>query len=115
MNLKEFTQKALTEIIEGVEATRSNSSRGLRLAQTDDNRTVEFDVAVSVETKSKAEGEAEIKVLAFVGAGGKVGQETTNSTITRIKFGVNVDRLTREEESEAEARCIKAQRNYINT
>lgn len=112
MNLKEFTKQALTEIINGVEETRTMSSRDLRLTGTKENRTVEFDVAVTVETKKKTEGETEIKVLAFAAAGGHIGQETTNSTITRIKFGVNVDPLTKTEEIQANAQYEKSMAAY---
>lgn len=103
MELKEFTKKAILEIVEAVEEARNESKRDMHLKSTKDTRTVEFDIAVSAETKDGKEGKAGIKVWQVLEGGGGLSSEIKNSTITRIKFGVYIDELTKEEERQNKA------------
>ena len=64
---------------------------------------MEFDIAVSVEDTDAKSGKAGIKVLQFAEAGGDISKETKNSTVSRIKFGINVDTATKAEEMRANA------------
>jgi len=50
-----------------------------------------------VEESKSTKGKAGIRVLEFVEAGGGVDYENRNSTVSRIRFGVVVDPITKEE------------------
>ena len=98
MELRDFVQNVLTDIDAAVDGARREMKRDVHLSETKDQRTVEFDVAVSVETTDEATGKAGIKVLQFVEGGGTLSQETRNSTVSRIKFGVHINPRTKEEQ-----------------
>ena len=106
MELKEFTKNVLKDLIDAVEEVRKGSTRDLHLASTKDTRTVEFDVAVSVENEVSGEISGEIsggiKVLSFFQIKGDTNGSTKNATISRVKFGVSIDEITKEEEKQNE-------------
>lgn len=94
MELKEFVKKVLTDLVQGVEETRSVSPRDMYLFDKE-NKTVEFDIAVTVEDIDKLSGKAGIRVMQFVETGGDMGKEIKNSTVSRIRFGVYIGGLKR--------------------
>ncbi len=96
MELKDFVKKVLSDLVLGVEEARSGSVRDMKLYDKD-SKTVEFDIAVTVEDIDKKSGKEGIRVLQFAEASGDVMQEVKNSTVSRIKFGVFVDVLTKDE------------------
>ena len=104
MELKEFVKKVLTDLVDAVEETRASSSRDMRLSGNQDSRTVEFDIAISAEESSGASGKAGVRVLEFIQAGGDLSEQTKNSTVSRVKFGIDIDALTKQEESAMRAR-----------
>lgn len=101
MELKDFVQSTLTEILEGLQEVRSSDSErrgvgttgrykveGLPSGVMQDNTgaiysVVEFDVAVTASTK--ADGSAAINVWSFK-IGGAAGHE--NQTASRVKFAI---------------------------
>lgn len=97
MELKEFIKKALTEIIEAVDEVGQFACREPYLHDADGSRSIEFDIAVSASEKGTSNGGAGIRVLHFVEIGGKVGNEVTNTTVSRIKFGVQVSSIKKDE------------------
>lgn len=97
MELKEFTKKAIAEIVEGVDEVSNNLQRRVLLSDIKEKRTIEFDVAVTVEENIGSGGKGEIKVLGLIMAGGGVEKETKSSTVSRIQFGVYVDVDTKKE------------------
>lgn len=94
MDLKDFTQKVIVDIVQGVSEAKQKTGQNvyfpLALPKDGHTRTIEFDVAVSIENTTDAEGRGDIKVLEFLQAGGGISRITKNSTVSRIKFGVNV-------------------------
>ena len=100
MDLKSFTKQALTDILSAVEEVRNESDRDLRIVDSASNRSVEFDVAVTVEKQTTTDVEGGIKVMSFAQASGKVSQTDMNATVSRIRFGVSVDFRTKKEEWE---------------
>jgi hypothetical protein len=94
MELKEFVKKVLTDLVQGVEETRSASPRDMYLFDKE-NKTVEFDIAVTVEDFDKLSGKAGIRVMQFVETGGDMAKEIKNSTVSRIRFGVYIGGLKR--------------------
>lgn len=96
MEIKEFVEKVLADLVSAVDTASSRSTRTITLAETKETRTVEFDIAVSVEENQSIDGKAGIKVLHFVEAGGSVNQENRSSTVSRVRFGVTVDIHTKE-------------------
>lgn len=107
MNLHEFIKNVLIDIDKAIEETRQETRRDISLTNTASQRTVEFDVAISVEKVDSVSGKAGIKVLQFAEAGGDTSQENKNSTVSRICFGVHINAMTRDEESAARARHSK--------
>ena len=103
MDLKEFVAKVIADTIEAVDGSSQLASREVTLASRPDRRTIEFDVAVSADEKTKTEGQAGVKVLAFMEAGASVGVESSNSTVSRIKFGVDVNTMTKQERAVQQA------------
>jgi hypothetical protein len=111
MELKEFISKVISDITDAVNESTSKSLREVTLTKTNDKRTIEFDVAVSAEEKTTIEGKAGVKVLAFVEAGGNMGSESKNSTVSRITFGVDVDTFTKDERSAQQTMFERNRRN----
>ena len=99
----------LKDLVDAVEETRKESSRDMHLDSNKDTRTVEFDIAVTVEDATSSSGKAGIKVFQIIEGGGDVSKEYKNSSVSRVKFGIYVDTLTKAEES-----IRNAQFNNVN-
>jgi hypothetical protein len=103
MELKYFVKSVLKDVVDAVEETRHESTRDMHLSDSKNDRTVEFDIAVSAENSSKVTGKAGVKVLSVVEGGGDVSKDTKNSSVSRIKFGVHIDTYTKAEEARQRA------------
>ncbi len=103
MELKEFVKSVLKDVVGAVEETRQESSRDMFLNSVGEQRTVEFDIAVTVEDSTSASGKAGIKVFSVIEGGGETLKELKNSSVSRIKFGVHIDRWTKQEQAGFEA------------
>ena len=91
MELKEFVKKSLLGIIQGVKESVDECGGEIYISRDDKSgRMVEFDIAVSVESINTTSGKAGIRVLEFVQASGNIGNETKDSTVSRIRFGVSL-------------------------
>lgn len=99
MNIEEFVRNVLVNIDKAVEGARAETKRDIRFSNTKDQRTVEFDIAVSAEETDAKSGRAGIRVLHFAEGGGDISKENKNSTVSRIQFGVHIDSMTKEEEA----------------
>lgn len=97
MDLHEFVKNVLVSIDKAVGDARVETQRDIRFSDSKNQRTVEFDIAVSVEEFDKKSGKAGIRVLQFAEAGGDLSRENKNSTVSRIQFGVHIDSMTKEE------------------
>lgn len=100
MDLKEFISNTITDIVSAIEETSGNLGRDVFLNENEQIRTIEFDVAVSAENVIEGEGKSGVRVLQVVDIGGKVKKENKNSTVSRIRFGVHVNKFTREQDEE---------------
>jgi hypothetical protein len=100
MELKQFVKNVLKDLVDAVEEARNESCRGMNLTSSQDNRTVEFDIAVTVEDSIASSGKAGIKVFQIIEGGGNMSKELKNSEVSRIKFGVSIDSFTKEELSQ---------------
>lgn len=98
MELKEFIKKVIKDAVEAVDEASSEATRGVQLALRSDKRTIEFDVAVSVEETKSMQGKAGIKVLSFMEGGAELGSGSKNSKVSRIVFGIDVNSMTKNEE-----------------
>lgn len=114
MDLKEFVKETLAEIVEAVDESSKDASREIYLRNTGDTRTIEFDIAVSAESTDAKNGKAGIRVLQFAEAGGDISKETKNSTVSRIKFGVNVSTSTKAEDARSMASYNREMEKYNN-
>ncbi len=63
MELKEFIKKVIADTVEAVDESSASASRNIVLASKSDKRTIEFDVAVTVEETTTAQGGAGIRCL----------------------------------------------------
>ncbi len=104
MELKDFVKKVLVDLDAAVSEARSETQRDVSFSDGKDQRTVEFDIAVSAEETDVKSGKAGVKVLPFVEGGGSISKENKNSTVSRVKFGVRIDSMTRAEEQALVAR-----------
>ena len=98
--------------MDAVEETREKSSRDVYLDSPKDDRTVEFDIAVTVEDSTSGSGRVGIKVFQLIEGGGEASKEVKNSSVSRIKFGVHVDRWTKKENSKVNKPKKPAIDNY---
>jgi hypothetical protein len=103
MELQEFVSKAISDIVNATKTANEQSERDVKLASLDSNRTIEFDVAVSVEEKVEGGAKGGIKVWGLLEASGGKSKEAVNSTVSRLRFGVNVDPKTRAEHQAEQA------------
>lgn len=106
MDLKNFTKEIVRQISEGVDEISSELSREVKVVKAENTRSIEFDVAVTAtdtfNTAGKVQGAGQIKVVPFLGGivkgEGEMEKEIYNSTVTRIRYGVDISVLTKEEE-----------------
>ncbi len=103
MELKDFVKNVLKDVTEAVEEYRADSSRDMYLDNSKEQRTVEFDVAVTAEDVTTANGKAGVKVFSLLEGGGEASKEVKSSSVSRIQFGVHVDRFTKRESAEQTA------------
>lgn len=97
MELKEFVKSVLKDVVDAVEETRNESSRDMYLDSGKEQRTVEFDIAVTVEDNTRGSGRAGIRVFQLIEGSGEVNSEIKNASVSRVKFGVHIDRFTKQE------------------
>lgn len=102
MELKQFIKTALQEIVEAVDEVSSSAKRGMRVIGSQQQRCIEFDIAVTVEKASEQSGKAGIKVWELLEGGGELKRNTKDSEVSRICFGVEVDGMTKEEQDQSE-------------
>ncbi len=109
INIEDFVSEVLQQLINGVKKAQQhakdngahiNSDRIKRVATTNDLRMsnqmldvivqeVEFDVAVSVSNQGNLKGGMGL-VVPVLGIGYQAEKETTNATVSRIKFKIPV-------------------------
>lgn len=112
MDLKEFVKNVLKDLVDAVEEVRKESSRDMTLySHKESNQTIEFDIAVTAEDSLGGTGKAGIKVFKMIEGGGEISKESKNSTVSRIKFGVHIDTLTKQEQ--AEIKTYNSRRNVL--
>ena len=116
MNLQEFIKDVLTQINLAVDEARELTSRDITFSEKDNARTIEFDIAVSVEEDDKQSGKAGIRVLQFAEAGGDISKQIKNSTVSRITFGLRIESFTKAEKIHHQGGVVRhnnrAQNNY---
>ena len=100
MNIEEFVKNILVGIDRAVDLARDEMKRDINFSDSKDQRTVEFDIAVAAEEVDRKSGKAGVKVLQFVEAGGNISKESKNSTVSRIKFGIHIDAMTKMEDAQ---------------
>ena len=100
MELKDFVKKVLVDLDMAVKEAGQETEHGVSFSDSKEQRTVEFDIAVTTEETDAKSGKAGIKVLQFAEAGGDISKENKNSTVSRITFGVHIDSITKRKEQE---------------
>lgn len=110
MELKEFVKGVLKDVLDAVNEAKEGSTHDMYLTTTGERRTVEFDIAVTVEDGTTAEGKAGIRVLSVIEGGGNISKESKNSTVSRIQFGVTVGSMSKTEQAALAARMNQPQK-----
>jgi hypothetical protein len=104
MDLKEFIELTLIQIVDGVQdANKKVTESGARISSKNVRPTkesqffnfvesklvnnIEFDVAVTTTENDNANGCAGIKI-AGINIGGGIENQTSNQTVSRIKFNI---------------------------
>jgi hypothetical protein len=103
MELKDFIEKVLGDIVTSVDNASKNLSRKVWLNPSNDSRVIEFDVAVTAEEimGGSTQAKGSVKVMSLIGmdAEGQVKAEVKNSSVSRVRFGVHVSHQTKEQEA----------------
>ena len=108
MELKDFVKKVIVDLDQAVSEANSETQREIRFKGVKEDRTaVEFDVAVTVETTESTAGGGEIRVWGIAGAGAKGANESKNSTVSRVSFGIDIGEYTKREKMERNAQITK--------
>lgn len=94
MELKKFIKATIKDVVTALEESELELKREIHIAKSQDNKSIEFDLAVTTEKSEN--GEASVDVLKILGLGGKIGSESKNSSLDRIKFGAYVNSSTKE-------------------
>jgi hypothetical protein len=103
MELEEFIQSSLLQIMRGITAARLEWDRAGNVSgdgvispawdspEYFKNRVqeVKFDVAVTAATKTEGAGTGGVRVVAL-DLTGKIGRSTENSTVSRISFSIPI-------------------------
>lgn len=99
MELKEFVKNVITDLDSAVSEANNNTDRTVRFRGVSGERTsLEFDVAVTVESsKSGKTTGGGIKVWGIGEIGAGENTDYKNSTVSRIKFGVDIALRTKKE------------------
>lgn len=100
MDLQEFVKTVLIQIDAAVDEAQALTKRAVRFSDKGNSRTVEFDIAVSVETVGGKEGKASLKIWQISETGGSMHSTSKNSSVSRVSFGVEVASKTKVEQSE---------------
>lgn len=115
MNLQEFIKEVLIQIDSAVDEARNTTKRDVSISTTQNQRAIEFDIAVTSEATDTTTGKAGIRVLQFAEAGGDLSFENKNSTVSRIKFGVHMDTLTKGEDASRRAQIEQYNREHSSS
>lgn len=100
MELKDFVKKVLVDLDSAVKEADKETDHGVSFSDNKERRTVEFDIAVTIEEMDAKNGKAGIRVLQFAEAGGNISKENKNSTVSRIIFGVHISPITKRRSQE---------------
>lgn len=109
MNVEEFVSESIKQIISGVEKARnachhSNVAIAPSMLYRDgvdvsvDATSVEFDLAVTVETESNTKKGGEIRIFG-IGGGGEGMSSTASTSVSRLRFSITVDLAPNKESS----------------
>jgi hypothetical protein len=92
MDIKEFVSESLKQIIDGVVDAQSHAGgkNAVVVPFHNNHKEIGFDIAVTVVEGKETEGKAGISVWS-IGAGVTGKSESSNSTISRIKFEIPVE------------------------
>jgi hypothetical protein len=114
VDLQQFVTSVLTQLDAAVSQARADTQRDIRFQASQGSRTVEFDVAVTVESEKSKEGGAKLEVAGFWMVGGHLGGGMTDSakepTVSRVRFGVHIEPLTKDEQAARDRRNEEAMR-----
>ena len=102
MELKDFVKKVIVDLDKAISEANSETNREVRFKDVRGARTVlEFDVAVTVESVDSVTGKGGIKVWGIAEAEADGSAQNKNSTVSRVSFGVDISKITKQEKVES--------------
>jgi len=93
MQLKAFVKETIKNLVDAVQESGNELEREISITRPQDNKCIEFDIAITYEASSKKG--IGIEVIKFIG--GKVETEAKDLHSNRIKFGVYIDSETKDQ------------------
>jgi hypothetical protein len=90
MQLEEFIKTSIEQIFRGVKAPHGVVQEQGGSIDGDYTSTLEFDVAVTATEEKKSKKNAGVSAWG-IGVAGEGSNEHTNSSVSRIKFSINVN------------------------
>ncbi len=101
MELKDFVKKVILDLDAAISEANHEAKREVRFKGVREKRTsLEFDVAVTVESSDTGKAGGEIKVWGIGQLAAGASNESKNSTVSRVTFGIDISEFTKEEERE---------------
>lgn len=94
MELKDFVESVLIQLDLAVTGARKVTSRDIAFS---DGKNIDFDIAVSVESTDKSSVDGKIRVFEILRGGAESSNEDKSRTLSRIKFTLQVEGLTKTE------------------
>lgn len=86
MDIKDFIRESIAQIDGAI--IEANQCGEIRLKDSSDKRTVEFDLAVTVGEEAEVKAGAGIKVLSLSNLNARGKSTINNTTVSRIQFAV---------------------------
>lgn len=97
MEIEDFVYSVITQLDHAVSRARKDTERDVSFSYNSNERLVEFDIAVTATHEDKKSGKAGIRVLSFAEGAGDLVKSEINSTVSRVKFGISIAPMTKEE------------------
>jgi hypothetical protein len=107
MEVKEFIKSITRSVVEAVQESSEELNHEMYITHSPDNKSIEFDVAVTVENSTK--GEAGINICNIVDIGGK--DEYKSSSIHRVKLSIYIASSDKNKQQEQRAEYDRLRAN----
>lgn len=112
MEVKDFVKTVIAQVVTALEESEQELGRAIHLSLPADKKSIEFDLATTVESSFGKEGKLQgaVKILGIGTEGsGLMKTESKDSYTSRVKFGISVNAQNKKQEEE---RCKEIETAY---